>query len=119
MLADPVTITVNSVAQTMPRTGSGVNLGSFTEADGTNSVKVAHQYGKRTRREFRFNDKKIAADPFDATLNREVGMSVYVVVDLPPQGYTVTEAKLLCEGMFTFLTASSSAKLIQFLGGEC
>lgn len=115
---DPVSITVNAVAQSMPRTGSGINLGTFRQADGTNDVKIAHQYGKRTRREFRFNDRKIAADPFDSTLNKEVSMSAYLVVDLPPQGYTITEAQNVVDGLLAYLTASSSAKLIKFLGGE-
>lgn len=116
--ADPQTVTISAVAQTMPRTSSGVNSGEFTESDGTSKLVVKHQYGKRTRREIRYTDTKIAANPFDTTMNQQVSSSVYLVVDAPPQGYTVTELKAITDGFLAYLTASSGAKVLQFLGGE-
>jgi hypothetical protein len=116
--ADPQSVTINAVAQSMPRTSSGVNTGTFTKDDGTYKVTVSHSYGKRTRRSIRIDGKKIAADPFDTTRNEQVSMSFYVVVDVPPQGYTVAEQKLVIDGFLTYLTASSGAKITQLLGGE-
>lgn len=116
--ADPQSVTINGVAQSMPRTGSGINSGTFTEADGTTSLLVSHQYGKRTRRTIRLNDNKIAANPFDTSLNQQVSMSVYVVVDVPPQGYTVAEQKYVVDALVAYLTASSGARVTQLLGGE-
>jgi len=116
--ADPQSITVNAVAQSMPRTGSGINSGTFTQDDGTNALFINHQYGKRTRRAMKFTDSKIAANPFDTTRNEQVSMSVTLVVDVPPQGYTITEAKYVVDGLIAYLTASSGAKVTQLLGGE-
>jgi hypothetical protein len=116
--ADPQSVTVNSVAQSMPRTGSGNGTGTFTEADGTNSLTISHSYGKRTRRTIRFNDKKIATNPYDTTLNQDVSCSVYLVVDAPIQGYTLTELGYVVDGFLAYLSASSYAKVTQFLGGE-
>jgi len=116
--ADPQSITVNSVAQSMPRTGSGINTGQFTQDDGTNGLVISHQYGKRTRRAIKFTDTKIAANPFDTTRNERVSMSCTVVVDVPPQGYTITEAKYVVDGLIAYLTASSGSKVTQLLGGE-
>jgi hypothetical protein len=45
-------------------------------------------------------------------------MSVYVVVDVPPQGYTITEQKYVVDALVAYLTASSGAKVTQLLGGE-
>lgn len=116
--ADPQSVTINAVAQSMPRTSSGVNTGSFTKDDGTYGLVVSHTYGKRTRRTIRINGKKIAANPFDTTLNQEVSLSCYLVVDVPPQGYTIAETKLVIDGFLAYLTASSGARITQLLGGE-
>jgi hypothetical protein len=116
--ADPQSVTINAVAQSMPRTGSGLNTGTFTQDDGTNSLVISHTYGKRTRRSIRLNDNKIAANPFDTARNEKVSMSVYVVVDVPPQGYTITEQKYVVDALVAYLTASSGAKVTQLLGGE-
>lgn len=116
--ADPQSITVNAVAQSMPRTSSGTNFGEFTQDDGTNSLTIRHAYGKRTRRVMQFRDSKIAANPFDTTRNDKVSMSVSLVVDHPPQGYTNTELKQVVDGLIAYLTASSGAKVTQLLGGE-
>jgi len=116
--ADPQSITVNAVAISLPRTGSGINTGTFTSADGNTKLTVSNQYGKRTRRSLRFDLTKIAADPLISAQNIRYSMSANLVVDLPVTGFTVAEAKLLLDGMMTYLTASTGAKLTQLLGGE-
>jgi type IV secretory pathway TrbF-like protein len=116
--ADPQSITVNAVAQVLARTGSGISSGQFTQADGTNALTISHQYGKRTRRAMKFVDSKVAANPFDTTRNEKVSMSVTLVVDVPPQGYTITEQKYLVDGLIAYLEASSGAVITQLLGGE-
>lgn len=115
---DPQSVTINAVAQSMPRTSSGINTGVFQKDDGTYKLSIAHSYGKRTRRNIRLDGKKIAADPFDTTRNEQVSLSVYLVVDVPVQGYTITEQKQVVDGLLAYLTASSGAKITQLLGGE-
>lgn len=116
--ADPQSITINAVAISLPRTGSGVSSGDFTSADGLTKLIVSHQYGRRNRRSLRFQVKKIAADPYVAGASAEVSTSCTLVVDSPKNGYTNAEIKLVLDGMMSFLTASSGAKLTQLLGGE-
>lgn len=118
--ADPQSVTINAVAQNMPRVSSGDNKGTFQKDDATYQLVISHQYGKRTRRTIRLNAQKIAANPFDTSLNQQVSMSVYLVVDVPPngQGYTITETKQVIDGLTAYLTASSGAKVTQLLGGE-
>jgi len=116
--ADPLSITVDSVAQSMARTGSGINTGQYTQDDGTNGLVISHQYGKRTRRAMKFTDNKIAANPFDTTRNEKVSMSVTLVVDVPPQGYTIAEQQDIVDGLLAFLSASSGAMVTKLLGGE-
>lgn len=112
--SDPQTI----LTQSLPRTSSGVNTGSFTKDDGTRQLDVAHTYGRRTRRVIKFTDTKTAADPLNPTTNKPYSMSVSFVVDVPAFGYTVAEAKVIADGLVAYLTASSGARVTQLLGGE-
>jgi len=116
--ADPQSVTINAVAQSMPRISSGVNTGSFQKSDGTVKLSVSHSYGKRTRRVIRIDHSKIAADPLLAGINVKAKFSCYLVVDVPDTGYTVTEQQQVVDGFTAYLTASSSAKVTQLLGGE-
>jgi hypothetical protein len=112
--ADPQTI----LTQSLPRTSSGVDSGSFTKDDGTRKLEVANSYGRRTRRVIKFTDTKTAADPLNPTTNKPYSMSVSFVVDVPNFGYTVAEAKVIADGLVAYLTASSGARVTQLLGGE-
>jgi len=117
--ADPQSVTINAVANSLPRTSSGVNSGIFTKDDGTVALTVSHQYGKRTRRTIRIDHQKIVPDPLISSVNVRASMSVYIVVDLPPAGaYSVAEAKQIVDGLTAYLTASSGARTTQLLGGE-
>jgi len=116
--ADPQSVTVNAVAQSMPRIASGNNEGAFGSADGAFRLAVSNAYGRRTRRSIRLTQKKISADPFIPERNVESSASVYVVVDHPVNGFTNAELKFLVDGFTAYLTASSGAKVTQLLGGE-
>jgi hypothetical protein len=116
-LADQ-TVTINAVAISLPRTGSTLTSGQFTSADGLVKEIVSHQNGKRNRHMFRIDHSKVAADPFQTTLNAKYSMSAYVVFDVPPVGYTVTEQKQVIDGFIAQLSASSGALITKVLGNE-
>lgn len=118
--ADPQTVTINAVAQTLARTGQGVNTGSFSKDDGNVSMTISHAYNKRGRRVLRLNHRKVAPDPLQPATNVPYSMSVSLIVDVPPQGagYTVVEAKQVVDALTAYLTASSGARVTQLLGGE-
>lgn len=118
MYTDPQTVTVNAVANTLPRTSSGVNSGVFSKDDGTLKLSVSHSYAKRTRRTVRLDHRKVASDPLNPTQNQPFSMSAYLVVDVPTVGYTVAEAKQIVDALTAFLTASSGAATTKLLGGE-
>lgn len=115
---DPQTVTINSVAQTLARTGMTDQLGTFQKDDGTVVLLVGQQKGRRNRRSLRLNFRKIAADPLMADRNLEYTMSAYLVVDVPTVGFTVAEAKQVVDALTAYLTASSGARVTQLLGGE-
>jgi len=118
MFSDPQTVTINAVAQTLPRTGSGPSSGTFTKDDGTVKLSVSHAYGKRNRRQIRVDHRKVAADPLSTGFNKEYSMSAYLVIDVPTVGYTIAEQKQIVDGLTAYLTASTGARATQLLGGE-
>lgn len=117
-LADPQTITINAVPFTLARTGSGPSSGSFSSNDGLVQESVSHQNGKRIRHLFRVDHSKTAADPFVSGNFNRYSMSCYLVVDVPPTGYTVAEQKQVIDGYIAQLSASSGALITKVLGGE-
>jgi hypothetical protein len=116
--ADPQSVTINAVAQTLPRTSTLGTKGTFTKEDGNVSLIVSHDLGARSRRTIRLDHRKVGADPFNGALNAKYSMSVYLVVDHPQVGYTNTEIKQIVDGLTAYLTASSGARVTQLLGGE-
>jgi len=116
--ADPQTITVSAVAQVLARTGFLPSAGVFTKDNGDYKLSIANTYAKRTRRSIRLDFSKVAADPLISAQNIKYGMSAYLVVDIPVTGFTIAEQKAQIDGFLAYLTASSGAKITQFLGGE-
>lgn len=117
--ADPQSITVNAVAQTMPRVETAGNRSVYSKDDSSYKLTVSHQLGKRNRRQIRLDAQKITADPLVASTNVKTNIAMYLVVDVPPNGtYTNAEVKLAVDGFLAYLTASSGAKITQLLGGE-
>lgn len=117
MFNDPQSITLNGTASSLPRTSSGVTSGQFNTPDGTAILKISHAVGKRARRTVRLEHAKIAADPLTSA-NTKYSMTAYVVVDVPPVGYTVAEAQAVVAGLTKWLTDTSGSNVAKLLGGE-
>lgn len=118
MLSDPQSVTINSVAKSLPAISRGTNTSAYQFADGTIKLSISHSYAKRTRRQVRLDFSKLAADPLISAQNIKYSMSAYLVVDLPPTGFTVTEAQYIVSALTKWLTDSSAAASLQVLGGE-
>lgn len=114
---EPLSLNVTGSAVTLPRV-EGEHDGDYRSADGMVELWASHQYAKRTRRTLRVNLSKISADPFKPTENVEVSMSMYIVFDLPPAGFTNAEALAVFTGSNTLFTATSNQMITKLLGGE-
>ncbi len=114
MLADPQSVTVNAVAQSLPAISREDLSSVYRTADGVYTLSIANTEGKRNRRVVRLNHRKIAADPLTAD-NVEYTFSTYLVIDSPPVGYTITEMKDMILGLTGWLTSTNVTKV---LGGE-
>lgn len=117
--SDPQSITINAVALSLARTDQDPK-GVFVTSDGLVKETIGQEANgaNRYRRLLRLDHSKIAANPFDSTLNAKYNMSVYIVVDVPAVGYTVAEQKQVTDGFVAYLSATSGARMSQLLGGE-
>lgn len=118
MFADPQSITIDSVANSLPRTSVGNHSASYSKDDETLALSISHQPTKngRTRRQVRLDQVKIASDPFVAGQNREVSASAYLVVDEPSDGaFTNAELLSFAKGLIGWL---SDANVTKVLAGE-
>jgi hypothetical protein len=120
MFSDPQSITISAVAVSLPRTSQEGDESLYTSDDGLVQLAISHEGGKngRKRHVIRINHNKLTADPFIPTTNVQVGMSSYVVFDVPPAGYTVAQTKAVWDGFSTMLGASTGAAITKLLAGE-
>lgn len=118
-LADPQSVTISGTTSSLARTGSSVNSGTFGSGDGRIVETVSHQNsGKKTRHLIRLDHSKVAADPFQSSLNAVYSMATYMVIEVPAVGYTVAEAKAVVDGFIAQLSASTGAMVTKVLGNE-
>lgn len=116
--ADPQVVTVDGNNVTLPRVSVGPRSGAFSLPTEELKLSVSHTLNKRARRQIRLDSQKIVPDPMFPATNVPRSMSVYLVVDAPLTGFTITEQHNLLAALAGYLQASSGAKAIQFLGGE-
>lgn len=116
--SDPQSVTINAVAQTLPRVSVEGNSSVYQKDDGTVKLTASHTLGKRKRSLLRLDFQKIAADPLISSTSIVYSMSVQLVVDRPLTGFTVAEQKQIVDAVSGYLTASSGANTTKFLGGE-
>lgn len=111
-LADPQTITVNTVAQTLNRIKSDGLRSEYATADEVYKFVVSHQEsGKRTRRMVRIDQRVVAADPL-SSINEYKTLGVYVVIDEPEYGFTDDAIYDVIAGLLAWLTEANCLKVL-------
>lgn len=115
MFVDPQSVTIATVANSLPRVSVGDRQASYSKEDDTLSLAISHAVSakKRTRRMVRLDHSKIASDPFVSGNNRPVSSSCYLVVDEPADGaYTNTELLDIVKGLLGWLSDANVSKLL-------
>lgn len=118
--ADPQSLKIGATENSLPRIGTGRGTSEYANADGSVELipKTTESKAGRKRHEIRANQTKVTADPFIPTNNVEVGASVYLVIDVPPAGFTNAQQKELVDGFLANLQASSGANITKLIAGE-
>jgi hypothetical protein len=112
MFTDPQSITVNAVAQSMPRIQIDGKKCVYQKSDGTFTLTISHQIiaGDRVRSVARVDQKAIVPDPLTSVNDYET-LSFYVVIDRPLAGFTSTQTDQLITGFKTWLDSTAIGKL--------
>jgi len=118
VFADPQSVTVNSVAQSLPRVGTSLNSGRYSKDDGTYALTVSHSNGKRNQHKVRLDVNKIVTDPFASDRNLPVSASVFLTLDIPPVGFTNAELVTYLVALADWLKASTNSASTKLVGSE-
>lgn len=111
MFADPQSVTINSVAQSMPRVSSKDTSSIYSKVDGTWKLTVSHTPSKdRIRSMVRLDQRAIVADPLTSVNDYET-LSFYAVIDRPVYGFTQAQCEQIVAGFQAWLTAGNVDKL--------
>jgi len=113
MYTDPQTVTVNAVAKSLARTESGDHNGAFESTVDGLVLSISHALARRNRSTVRLDVNKTSADPLVPSTNRPYSMSCYLVVDVPPQGFSTVEITNNAKALIDWLAiAGNQSKLV-------
>jgi len=116
LFADPQTVTVNAVAQSLAAISRETMKSLYRKDTAEYELTISHQEtAKRNRRVVRLDRQLTTADPFIPTQNVLVTSSYYLVIDAPLAGLTNVQMKDDILGLSAWLT---SANVLKVLGGE-
>jgi hypothetical protein len=115
--SDPISVTINGVATSFPRTIINGRSAEYATADGSYKLNISHTVDAKNNLKgeshlIRLTQRKLSTNPL-SNLPEWVEASVTVVVKQPSSGYTDTELKYLIAAMATsFLTAGNQDKIL-------
>lgn len=112
MFADPQTLTVNSVAKSLPRIMIDGQKAIYQMADQTFTLTVSHQPAKdgRVRSTVRVEQKAIVTNPLDNTNDYDT-LVFYYVLDRPSFGFSMAQVEQLVAAIQAFTTTTVVDKL--------
>lgn len=110
--SDPQSVTVNSAAVSLPRTGLSLTKGEFSSADRKYRLVVSHEVGSRYRHlaQLRFDD--LVANPLVPDQKIAVGAHAHIVVDMPKNGLSASDVVDLAKALVAWATPTNLEKLV-------
>jgi len=114
MFSEPQTVTIATVAKPLPRVSFGDRKGIFEDTLG-NRLSISHTFGRRNRDIVRLDVTKTAEDPLLDGVSKQYSMSVQLLIDVPPVGFTAQQKVDVAKAVADFCT---SATLLKVVGGE-
>lgn len=114
-LTDPQSVTVNAVAQSMPRVEVGTKKAAYITNDENFRLDVSHSdSGNRVRSLVKVTQRKVVTDPLSSENDYDTS-SLQIVLDRPKVGFSLAELEHLRTGVLAWYT---TAKFAQLFGQE-
>lgn len=114
MFTDPQSVTINSVAKSLPRVLIDGSKAIYKNSDESVTLTISHQRsGNRTRSMLRLDERKAATD-LVAEPSGFVTLSTYLVLDRPDSvtnGFSMTEVEQLVAALTGYSTTANVDKL--------
>jgi hypothetical protein len=115
MITDPQVITVNAVAQSMPRILSEGSHSTYQKSDLTYGLDVRHRAVSRDKKKrvvslVTFSQRKIVADPL-TSVNDYESISWSVQLDRPEVGFSSTECDQMWAGLKAWYDTTMVGKI--------
>lgn len=110
---DPQSVTINSIAISMPRVESAGTSSKYRSADMNHGLQISHQVTskRRARRQVKLDIRAIVPDPLTAVNDYEAA-SVYLVIDEPEYGFSDADLTLAIQGFIAWFTSGNIAKVL-------
>lgn len=109
---DPQSITVNTVAQSLPRVSAGPLASTYQKSDNAYRLTISRLVGKRRRYMIRVDARKVAPDPLATANNLEYTCAAYMVIDAPQLGYTNAELADVALALSGWATSGNLQKVV-------
>lgn len=111
-LADPQTVTVNSVAKSLALIIRDGQKAVYMTSDGLFKLTVSHQASKdRVRSQVQIEQKAIVADPLTAVNDYDF-LKFYCVFDRPNSGFSLAQEQQLIAGFQAWLDSTMVGKIV-------
>jgi len=112
MFADPQSITVNSVAQSLPRVLIDGSRAVYKKSDESFTLSISHQVtkDKRIRSTARFEQRGIVTNPLDSSNDYDT-QSISVQLDRPNYGFSMAQVEQLVAAFTAWLTVGNVDKI--------
>lgn len=117
MFAEPQTVTVNAVPESLPRVAFGERRGVFQDLDAGIVLTISHTSGKgRRRTTVRLDFNKTAADPLLDGVSKQYSMSTLQIIDTPIVGFDSAEVEANAKALADWVVATGN--LSKAVNGE-
>ena len=115
MFAEPLTVTIDGVANNLPRVTMEKFRSGWGDPSGDVSATIAHSFNGNEQSMVRVDLKKVTADPLNPGSNIPVQASAWVVVRAPSNQFGFTDAELvnLTKGLRSLITDAFLAQLLR------
>lgn len=111
MFTDPQVVTINAVAQSMPRVKTDGLSAIYQKSDESVKLTISHQKSKgRVRSMARIDQRAIVPDPLTSVNDYET-LFFYVVLDRPEVGFSSVQVEQLIAGLKTWLDSTAIGRL--------